>query len=315
MTDTWNGRPLDGCLFEGTPTPAPTLTLTGAGAGAGNLPRRVDLRPQCSPIEDQLHTNSCVANAIVGALELHQRKAGMAPVDLSRLFLYWNARSLAKAEGQDCGSFIHHGMAAVLAFGVCEERMWPFEEAMVKAQPTEACFKNANSYQAIQFARTPRGEPAMAALAQGLPVAFGIVLPSECYQVAGQTGTVPNPDTIQVNSAPSGHAMLIVGYDLDEKVYFVRNSWSANYGQAGYINIPFEVIERHAHPDQFWTIGAIEQSKGLGMFGPSVAETVEKAAAGVMGNEALEKLRGELRGNLNTRLDNARQGFARRLRE
>ncbi|WP_419808615.1 C1 family peptidase [Sphingomonas sp.] len=311
MTDSWNGRPLDGCLFEGAPAAAPMLTL----AGGGDLPRRVDLRPHCSPVEDQRQTNSCVANAIVGALELHQRKAGMAPVDMSRLFLYWNARSITKNEANDNGSFIHHGMAAVLAFGVCEERMWPFEEAMVRAQPTDACFKNATSYEAIQFARTPRGEPAMAALAQGLPVAFGIVLPSECYQVAGQTGTVPNPETIQVNSAPSGHAMLIVGYDLEEKVYIVRNSWGAGYGQNGYLNIPFEVMERHAHPDQFWTIGAIEQSKGLGMFGPSVAESVEKVAGGMMSNEALDRLRGELRGSLNNRLETSRQGFARRLRE
>ena len=40
--------------------------------------------------------------------------------------------------------------------------------------------------------------------------------------------------------------LLIVGYDLDEKAYIVRNSWGAGYGQNGYINIPFAVMERHA---------------------------------------------------------------------
>lgn len=308
--DSWNGRPLNGCLFEDTPAPAPKLGL----AAQAELPRRIDLRAQCAPVEDQGQTNSCVANAIVGALELHQRKAGQPPIDLSRLFLYFNARSLAKSEGEDCGSFIHHGMAAVLAYGVCEERMWPFERAMVTTRPTDACFQNAQSYEAIQFARTPQGEPALAALAQGLPVAFGIVLPSECYQVAAQTGTIPSPDTIPAQSAPSGHAMLIVGYDLDEKAYIVRNSWGAGYGQNGYINIPFAVMERHAHPDQFWTIGAIEQSQGLSMFGPSVAESVEKVISVVKTPDALDRLRDELRGDLNSRLDRAREGFASRLR-
>jgi hypothetical protein len=310
MLDHLNGRPLNGCLFEDTPAPAPTLSL---GAQAA-LPRRVDLRAHCTPVEDQGHTNSCVANAIVGALELHQRKAGMPPIDLSRMFLYYNARSLAKNEAKDVGSYIHHGMAAVLAYGVCEERMWPFEKAMVSTPPTEACFKNAQSYEAIQFARTPRGEPAMAALAQGLPVAFGIVLPTECYRAAEKTGTIPCPSTIEVQSAPSGHAMLIVGYDMDEKVYFVRNSWGPSYGQNGYINIPFDVMDRHAHPDQFWTIGAIEQSQGLSMFGPSVKESVEKVISVVKTPDALDKMRGDLRGSLNSRLDSARQGFASRLR-
>jgi hypothetical protein len=309
MTLSWNGRPLDGCLFENVPGPAPTLAAAPQG-----LPRRVDLRAHCAPVEDQGNTNSCVANAIVGALELHQRKAGTAPMDLSRLFLYYNARSLGKQELEDKGTFIHHGMAAVMAFGVCEERMWPFEKAMVTTAPTEACFKNATSYEAIQFARTPRGEPAMAALAQGLPVAFGIVLPGECYDVGKQTGTIPNPETIQVQQAASGHAMLIVGYDMDEKVYFVRNSWGPDWAKNGYVNIPFEVMDRHAHPDQFWTIGAIEQSQGLSTFGPSVQESVDKIISVAPASPALDKLRGELRSSLNSRLDSARQGFASRLR-
>ncbi len=311
MTDSWNGHPLNGCLFEATPSPAPTL---GLATGQGALPRRVDLRAHCTPVENQEKTNSCVANAIVGALELHQRKAGLPVTDLSRLFLYYNARSLSKTEGRDCGTHIHHGMAAVLAYGVCEERMWPFETAMVTAPPTEACFKNATSYEAVQFARTPAGQPAMAALAQGLPVAFGIVLPGECYTVAAKTGTVPNPDTIQVQSAPSGHAMLIVGYDIDEKVYFVRNSWGAGYGQNGYINVPFDVMERHARPDQFWTIGAIEQSPALSIFGPSVKETVENATEGKRPPTKLDLLRAELKSSLESRLGSARQGFASRLR-
>jgi hypothetical protein len=311
MSDSWNGHPLDGCLFEDDPAPAPTLNLTRHDA----LPRRVDLRPYCSPVEDQGKTNSCVANAIVGALELHQRKAGMPPVDLSRLFLYYNARSLAKNEAKDIGSYIHHGMAAVLAFGVCEERMWPFEGAMVTTPPTDACFKNATSYEAVQFARTPQGDAALAAVAQGLPVAFGIVLPSECYDVAAKTGTIPPPETINVRSAPSGHAMLIVGYDLDEKVYFVRNSWGPGYGQNGFINIPFDVMGKHARPDQFWTIGAIEQSQGLSLFGPSVRESVEKVVSDVKTPEVLEKMRIGLREDLTDRVSTARRGFAQRLRE
>lgn len=310
MSEDWNGRPLNGCLFEDSPGPAPTLTFAAQGA----LPRRVDLRAYCPPVEDQGQTNSCTANAVVGALEMHQRKAGMPPVDLSRLFLYFNSRRLDKKENEDCGSYIHYAMAAVLAYGVCEERMWPFEKAMITQPPTDACFKNATSYEAIQFARTPKGEPALAALAQGLPVAFGIVLPSECYDVAAKTGTIPSPETVQARNAPSGHAMLIVGYDLDEQIYIVRNSWGPGYGKDGYINIPFDVMEKHAHPDQFWTIGAIEQSPGLSMFGPTVKESVEKLIAEVPTSPAIDKLRTDLRSQLNSRLDSARQGFADRLR-
>ena len=35
----------------------------------GRLPKKVDLRSQCSPIEDQGQLGSCTANALVGNLE------------------------------------------------------------------------------------------------------------------------------------------------------------------------------------------------------------------------------------------------------
>ena len=84
---------------------------------AGGLPERVDLRAFCSPIEDQGQVGSCAANAVVGAMEYHMRRAEAPMTDLSRLFVYYNARALANKEGEDCGTYIHHVMASVLAHG------------------------------------------------------------------------------------------------------------------------------------------------------------------------------------------------------
>eukprot|EP00952_Eustigmatos_sp_NYUAD-ZCMA_P005123 22420-Eustigmatos_ZCMA.PRE.1 len=39
-----------------------------------------------------------------------------------------------------------------------------------------------------------------------------------------------------------GHAMLIVGIDLVKNVAIVRNSWSADWGDAGYAYIPLDYI-------------------------------------------------------------------------
>ena len=305
----WSSFQTHGCLFETTPTPAPTLQ-----AAVEELPERVDLRGVCPPVESQGHTNSCVANAIVGALEIHQRKAGKPVTDMSRLFLYYNARALAEKEQDDCGSFIHHGMAAVMAFGVCEERMWPFLEPMVKTRPTEACYKNATAYEAIQFARTPRGKSALAALAQGLPVAFGMFVPDRCYHAAGETGVMPAPEELPNPGRPSGHAMLLVGYDLAKEAYLVRNSWGEQFGDGGYCWVPFKVMDAWSPPDQFWTIGAIEQVGGFSLMGPSVAETVENVTSQVQGPSPLDMLRGQLRERLNTKVDAARADFRNRLR-
>lgn len=314
MSNSWNDYSLGGCLFEATPKPAPVLAAPNI-----QLPERIDLRMHCPPIEDQLTTNSCVANAVIGALELHQKKAGLPLTDLSRLFVYYNARSLSDAEGQDTGSYIHHGMAAILAYGACEARMWPFEKAMVTSKPTDACYQNATRYEAVQYARTPRGTSALTALAQGLPVVFGIYAPGEYYQIAAQTGAMPKPDQVVTTQPPSGHAMLIVGYDLADKTYLVRNSWSAKWADQGYFRIPFETMDAWAKPEDFWTIGAIEQAEGFKLTGPSMVDSM--ASVGVsadvleVGGNKLDRLRTDLRSRLSSDLETAKRDFKKRLRD
>jgi hypothetical protein len=47
------------------------------------LPRKIDMRSKCSPVEDQGQLGSCTANALVGALEFLELKDGAPFVDLS----------------------------------------------------------------------------------------------------------------------------------------------------------------------------------------------------------------------------------------
>lgn len=313
MSTNWSQYSLNGCLFETDPKAAPTLR-----ALSSDVPQHIDLRKYCPPVEDQGTTNSCVANAVVGALEFHQIKAGLPLTDISRLFVYYNARSLSETEAQDGGSFIHHGMAAILAYGGCEARLWPFEKAMVTKKPSAACYENAASYEAVQYARTPKGASALAALAQGLPVVFGMYAPMDYYEVAAQTGTMPKPSEITPQSPPSGHAMLIVGYDLSDKTYLVRNSWSTRWADGGYCKIPFETMDGWARAEDFWTIGAIEQAVGLQSSGPTMGEAmksigVEPSRADALGKK-VDDMRTGLRAELASNLEAAKRDFRSRIR-
>lgn len=310
MTDYWNDQPLNGCLFETVPVQVPTLMTPH-----GSLPDRIDLREFCSPVENQLKTNSCTANAIVGALEYHQRKARQPQTDLSRLFVYYNARRLSETEDQDVGSFIHHVMASVLAYGACEERMWPFETAMVKTKPTEAAYTNAMLHEAVQYARTPLGPVALQALAAGLPIVFGAYFPSAYYDEAHRSGAMP-VDGQQSQRPDSGHAMLIVGYDAPSKTWLVRNSWGEGYADKGYFRIPFDTMASYADPTHFWTIGAIEQTQGLSLAGPTLMgaqQQIQQQAKADMATILAGK-REDVRSELKSRLEEAKSDFRSRLR-
>ena len=302
----------DGCLLEETPSEAPTLSPVGAGG----LPERVDLRGLCSPVEDQGQIGSCAANAVVGALEYHQRLAGQPVTDLSRLYVYYNARKIGGTEEQDSGTFIHHVMASVLAFGACPERMWPYQHAMWATPPIQACYQAAEHFGAVSYARTGSGVGAKAAVANGLPVVFGVSLPFEMLMVeARDTGKIASP--IGGWPAPSGgHAMLIVGYDDARQSWLVRNSWGPDWGDNGHLWIAYDVMSHYSHPHAFWTIGAIDSKPNLSVSGPSQQQALAavQAQAPAQMTSALSRLKQNLGADLEASLEQAKQGIRNRLR-
>lgn len=313
MPEPLSNFALNGSLIEPNPAPAPTLEVT-----PGSLPERVDLRQFCSPVENQGKTRSCVANAVVSALELHQIKAGMPLTDMSRLFVYYNSRALAGRQNVDGGTFVQHAMASLLALGCCEEKLWPFNPAMINTKPTQACYMNASSNQALQFARSPHGQGALSVLAEGLPLVFSLFAPVPYYVVAAKTGTMPRPDQIQTPPVPVGHAMLIVGYDLADRTYLVRNSFGTDFGENGYCRIPFETLDVWGAPTEYWTIGAIEKTAGFKLTGPSMTDTLADLGATGSDDEnpasGLDKMRSDLRSRMSSDLETSKRDFRSRLR-
>ena len=302
----------DGCLLEDKPSAAPKLQTENAGP----LPERADLRAFCSPVENQGTVGSCAANAVVGALEYHQRLAGRAVTDLSRLYVYYNARKIGGTTDQDSGTFIHHVMASVLAFGACPERAWPYQDDMWPVEPIKACYESAEQFGAISYARTGVGIGCKAAVANGLPVVFGTSLPQDMLMVeARDTGAIESPRGAWPQPS-GGHAMLIVGYDDKRGAWLVRNSWGSDWGEQGHLWIAYDVMEHYSHPHAFWTIGAIEDKPRLAVSGPSQQQAVAavRAEAPVQMMHALSNLKRNLGADLESSLDQAKKGIRDRLR-
>ncbi|MCI4644105.1 MAG: hypothetical protein MRY64_04925, partial [Hyphomonadaceae bacterium] len=109
---------------------APQIT-----AKAHGLPEQVDLTPHCTPVEDQGALGSCVANSFVSALEYSMIQSGLPATDLSRLFVYYNARKLSGSEMVDSGLIDHHAVAAIIAHGVCPEAAWPYDTSRFTEAP------------------------------------------------------------------------------------------------------------------------------------------------------------------------------------
>ncbi len=223
------------------------------------LPASVDLKPWCSPIENQGSLGSCTAHAGVGVVEYCERRAFGKHIDASRLFLYKVTRDLLGWTG-DTGAFLRTTMEAMVLFGVPPEQYWSYVIANFDKEPSAFLYAFAQSYQAISYFRLdPPGTAKDALLnsiktllARGIPTMFGFTVYSS-YTQAGTTGKIPFP--IPADRIAGGHAIDAVGYDDSLKIkntgpgavettgaLLIRNSWGTGWGSAGYGWLPYEYV-------------------------------------------------------------------------
>jgi C1A family cysteine protease len=224
------------------------------------LPPSVDLRPQCPPVYDQGQLGSCTANAIGGAFQFTQLKEKLAQNWVpSRLFIYYNERSIEGTVSSDSGAQIRDGIKSVNQQGACPEDLWPYNIANFTDQPPANCYTVAAQNKVKTYQRIPQNLISMkACLASGYPFVFGFtVYDSFESQTVAQTGVVNMPAASE--QVLGGHAVCAVGYDDSQQRFIVRNSWGTGWGQQGYFTMPYAYLTQ-AHPvlaSDFWTIRLI----------------------------------------------------------
>lgn len=238
---------------------------------ASKLPASVDLRPWCSPVEDQGNLGSCTAQAGAGVIEYYERKAFGRHTDTSRLFLYKVTRNLMKAKG-DTGGYLRTTIGAMVLFGVPPENYWPYtdDEKKFDKEPNAFTYAFAANFQTIKYFRhdPPDRTPAKVLtqlktyLAKGHPAMFGFTVYNSIDQ-AEETGRIPYPS--KKERIEGGHAIVAVGYNDKIKIknthddkettgaLLIRNSWGKSWGEEGYGWLPYDYVRKGLAED-FWSI-------------------------------------------------------------
>ena len=220
------------------------------------LPPRVDLREFMTEVEQQGELGSCTANAMAGAYEyLAKRQKGWAE-DVSRLFIYFNARELDGSVHEDAGSYLKSCIETLQKHGACFERTWPYNVKKVFEKPHENAYDEGVNFLIDDSERIEIDLHDMKhCLAEGYPFAFGVIL-FESFEKVGKDGrvTLPNPET---EKSDGGHAMLCVGYSDTDEVFIVRNSWGSDWGDQGYCYIPYDYMTNSEICGDCWTIRSV----------------------------------------------------------
>lgn len=189
---------------------------------------------QCSGRYDHRHASVSVEKSFLGAYEFLIKKNTGRHIDVSRLYMYYNARrkdGLQPYNMQDIGCTIKSAIAALAQNGSCNEKMFPYEPYLVNREPSSACYASGRKYRLSRAERVNANVNEMkACLAEGFPFVFGLQTFQSFARAQTNGGVVymPQPGE-KMNASHGWHAMLAAGYLDAHRVFIVRNSWGQHW--------------------------------------------------------------------------------------
>ena len=214
------------------------------------------------PIFNQLRIGSCVGNGVAASIRHLLMLQKHAPLFTpSRLFLYYNARSISGDVNKDEGTTVRDGIKAANSLGVCPEAMddstvpnflWTYEDNGIKfkTKPTNECYSNALLHKALKYEAVKiRREDILDALLAGHNVVLGFrVHRSFESDETTKTGVMKVPGWF--DPVLGGHCILVQGALLNKTMgpnkkvtewLKCRNSWGS-WGDQGYFYMPLKEV-------------------------------------------------------------------------
>lgn len=212
------------------------------------LRNTVDLRQWAGPVDDQFELGSCTANATVNAYELLVNQ--LRPKDsaeLSRLFVYYNSRKESNTIFEDSGAFVRDALKAVMANGISTEELWPYNIDKFTVEPSEAAYQDAKQRKISQYQRIKGVDNMLDALNNNRPVVFGTTIFDSFLDLNSTNYVVSVPVNANQLQNLDGHAMCMIGYNLDQQMFLAKNSFGTEWGDRGFCWITFDYIKRYGY--------------------------------------------------------------------
>jgi C1A family cysteine protease len=211
-----------------------------------DLPNSVDLQSGCLEVYNQGYISLCTANAIAAAFEFDLLKQDLLDFIPLYLFIYYNKQDTEGYIVFDSGSYICDSIISINMQGVCSENNWLYnrtyansdkswpDNALAGQQPTDKYYTEALKSKSLKYQYIKQDISDMKmCLVQGYPfVASFTVYKSFDSQEVKETGFVPMPQ--EGKQVHRGHTILVVGYNDNQNVWLVHNSWGPGWGIKGY---------------------------------------------------------------------------------
>jgi C1A family cysteine protease len=220
---------------------------------------QVDLRNGFPKIYNQGKLGSCTANALASAIQFDELKQNLNDKNEvpSRLFIYYNERDMEDNVNNDSGASLRDGIKCINKIGYCNETLWPYDIEKFTEKPTQDCYDYARKHKTLSYKKVQQDETHIkSVLNMGFPIVFGIsVYESFESEEVAKTGLVSLPN--KEERMLGGHAIILVGYDEEKRLFTFRNSWGEDWGDKGYGYLPVEYVCDKDLASDFWVVSKV----------------------------------------------------------
>ena len=237
-----------------------------------SIPRKIDLRSQQSSVKSQGQRGSCtyfVMSSLLESLIIQKQKN---EIDISEEYIAWAGKVKNKLRTNEEDSSIAVNASTVQKFGFMLEKDLSYQASWFdQGMPCELQ-KDKKKIEPVCYSHNGPSAKDTNKIIDGSNFIFEAV-DSGSADVIRSMARLKSPITASIRAHPlvwkysyktgelvlteehkkecitkvakcSAHAVLIVGYDLDKKIFHFKNSWGVKWGDQGYGVIPFDYMNQ-----------------------------------------------------------------------
>lgn len=225
-----------------TPSPTPMIEVSAADTAALGLPSHFNWCEQgkCTPIKNQGACGSCWAFATTGVLEAAIKIHDGVERDLSEQYLL-----SCNTEGWSCngGFWAHDYHQNKIPSGELDAGAVYESDFRYLGQRTACGGPHPHHEKILSWSLVAGyGVPSVAALKQAIynhgPVTAGVCAGSAFVRY---TGGIFQTDERSQCPYGTNHAVILVGWDDAQGIWYLRNSWGTSWGENGMMRIKYGV--------------------------------------------------------------------------
>lgn len=212
----------------------------------------VDLSSVMNECNYQGDAKSCMAFAVKHAYEIIRRIHNNDYHSYSAQYVYYNARLAEGNNNLNVGVKPLMMMEALLRYGMCLERDFPYEIDLHAESPAPQVYLRSNRNKVTEIKWLHNLVDVIECLDAQYPVIMNYQQhASQFVESVEANGLIPMPK--EGDFKRDVHAVCVVGYDGKRKLLKFANSYGSAWGDCGYGYLPFDFALNKEIAGHFWS--------------------------------------------------------------